>query len=180
MSQMPGEIGLPRGTVRLVPYDPCWPALFQEEAARIRRRVGRDMLDVVHVGSTAVPGLAAKPIIDLMLAVRSLRAPRTLFETLEQLGYEHRPSDTIPDRLYFIRESGALRTHHLHVCELDSTFWISHLRFRDRLRSEPQLDRGYAELKRTLAAQYPNDRLAYTDAKDHFVAQALAARIDEG
>ena len=138
------------------------------------------MLDVVHVGSTAVPGLAAKPIIDLMLAVRSLRAPLTLFETLEQLGYEHRPSDTIPDRLHFIRESAALRTHHLHVCQLDSTFWISHLRFRNRLRSEPELAGAYVELKRTLAARYPNDRLAYTDAKDHFVAKAVATNFDEG
>ena len=114
-----------------------------------------------------------------MLAVAQLRAPPTLFEMLAQLGYAHRPLDTIPDRLYFIQELNGLRTHHLHVCELDSTFWLFLLRFRDRLRSRPDLARSYAELKCALAAQYPNDRLAYTDAKDHFIARALAATTDE-
>jgi GrpB-like predicted nucleotidyltransferase (UPF0157 family) len=114
-----------------------------------------------------------------MLAVRALRAPRALFAVLEQLGYEHRPLDTNPDRLYFVLERNGFRTHHLHVCEPRSTFWSSHLQFRNRLRIDPELARSYAELKYALAAQYPNDRLAYTGAKDHFIARALATRIDE-
>lgn len=179
MSAAPEGIGLERSTVRIVAYDRRWPGLFDKEAARIRRRVGKEALDLVHVGSTAVPGLAAKPIIDLMLAVASLRAPPTLLRIFEQLGYEHRPLDTIPQRLYFVMERNGLRTHHLHVCEPGSTFWISHLRFRNRLRSDPALARAYEDLKFRLAAQFPNDRLAYTDAKDHFVARALATTFDD-
>jgi GrpB-like predicted nucleotidyltransferase (UPF0157 family) len=179
MRTAPQAIGLERSTVRIAPYDRRWPALFEEEAARIRRRLGGALLALEHVGSTAVPGLAAKPIIDLMLAVASLRVPLVLFEMLGQLGYQHRPLDPIADRLYFVMERNGLRTHHLHVCELDSTFWTSHLRFRNRLRSDPELAKAYEGLKFELAAQFPNDRLAYTDAKEPFVVRALAARIDD-
>jgi GrpB-like predicted nucleotidyltransferase (UPF0157 family) len=115
-------------------------------------------------------------VIDIMLGIPSLRAPVDLFLALSELGYAHRPLDTVADRLYFVKDIGTLRSYNLSVCEADSSFWNAHVRFRDSLRFDSALARSYAELKRTLAAKYPDDRLAYTDAKDQFVAAVLKAR----
>jgi GrpB-like predicted nucleotidyltransferase (UPF0157 family) len=167
-------IGLERGTVRIIPYDARWPDLFEHEAALIRGLLGANVCELVHIGSTAVPGLAAKPVIDLMLATGSLRAPLSLYENLHRLGYDHRPLDTVPDRLFFAKDCEAGRTHNLSVCEADSGFWSAHLCFRDRLRTDNQLARTYVTLKYELATRYPDDRLGYTDAKDEFVARVLA------
>lgn len=166
--------GLKHGTIRLVLYDSLWPALFEQEAALIRSRLEQSIGDIAHIGSTAVPGLAAKPIIDLMMAIPALRAPRQLFDALSEIGYEHRPLDTLAERLFFAKELGNLRTHNLSVCETNSPFWVSRLRFRDRLRSDQELARSYAELKQALAAQFPDDRLGYTNSKEQFIAAAIA------
>lgn len=107
--------------------------------------------------------------------VASLRAPIAFYDALADLDYAHRPLDDLPDRLFFVRESEAGRTHNLSVCETGSPFWSDHLRFRDRLRADVDLARAYEALKRTLAAQFPDDRVGYTWAKDAFVANALRA-----
>jgi GrpB-like predicted nucleotidyltransferase (UPF0157 family) len=167
-------LGLARKTVQLVSYDTQWPALFEREAALIRDHLGPDVLAIVHVGSTAVPGLDAKPIIDLMAGVSDLRVSWSCFARLAGLGYEHRPLDTVPDRLFFAKDAGDLRTHNLSVCVTESPFWRSHVRFRDRLRSEHGLAMAYLKLKRALAHKFPDDRVAYTDAKDQFIAAAIA------
>jgi GrpB-like predicted nucleotidyltransferase (UPF0157 family) len=171
---MSAVLGLARKTVQLAQYDTQWPALFEREAALIRDHLGPDILEIAHVGSTAVPGLDAKPIIDLMAGVAVLRISWSLFAQLADLGYEHRPLDTVPDRLFFAKNSDDLRTHNLSVCELGSSFWLSHLKFRDRLRSDDRIAKAYVELKRALAEKFPHDRVAYTDAKDQFIATAIA------
>ena len=172
---MSTAIGLERKTVRLVPHDSRWSGFFDLEAALIRARLGADACDVAHVGSTAVPGLEAKPVIDVLLGIPSLRAPASLFVALAELGYEHRPLDEVSERLFFRKDSGELRTHNLSACETNSEFWSAHLRFRDCLRSNPELAQSYVHLKRILMAKYPNDRVAYTDAKDEFIAAVLSA-----
>jgi GrpB-like predicted nucleotidyltransferase (UPF0157 family) len=97
-----------------------------------------------------------------------------MFVRLADLGYEHRPLDTVSDRHFFAKDTHGLRTHNLSLCVWGSPFWVSHLRFRDRLRSDENVAKAYAKLKRELADRFPNDRVAYTDAKDQFIATALS------
>jgi GrpB-like predicted nucleotidyltransferase (UPF0157 family) len=167
-------IGLARGEVSLASYDPRWPLLFEQEASLIRATLGTEAAHVEHIGSTAVPGLVAKPVIDIMLAIPHLRAPASFYERLSALDYDHRPIDPLPERLFFAKDTDLGRTHNLSVCEAGSRFWVDHLRFRDRLRVDADLASAYVALKRTLAARFPADRIAYTDGKDRFVADALA------
>jgi GrpB-like predicted nucleotidyltransferase (UPF0157 family) len=172
---MADAIGLERKRVRLVQYDARWPELFAAEEALIRRVLHGVRCDIEHIGSTAVPGLDAKPVLDVMLGLASLRAPMAVLTALANAGgYDHRRDDPLPDRLFFAKESHDLRTHNLSVCALGSRFWTDHLRFRDALRADAELRRAYSSLKHALAARYPNDRIAYTDGKNAFVASALA------
>jgi GrpB-like predicted nucleotidyltransferase (UPF0157 family) len=166
-------IGCERETAHVVAYDSRWPDFYESEASLIRSNLGVAAPDIAHIGSTAVPGLEAKPIIDIMLAIPCLRAPKTLFVALADLGYEHRPYDDIPDRLFFGKHAGSLRTHNLSVCEVNSDFWRRHMLFRDRLRSSAELSRSYGQLKSELAVRHPTDLVAYTNGKNAFVASAL-------
>jgi GrpB-like predicted nucleotidyltransferase (UPF0157 family) len=167
-------LGLDRTRVVVVPYDPAWPALFAEEAARLRAALGGRILSVEHVGSTSVPGLDAKPILDLMAGVESLVAAEALLPALRALGYEHKADPDIPERLYLVRGPAERRTHHLSLAEPASGFWRRQLRFRDRLRADPALAAEYARLKHALAERHPTDRLAYAAGKDPFIEAVLA------
>jgi GrpB-like predicted nucleotidyltransferase (UPF0157 family) len=135
-------------TVVLVPYDEAWPSLFVEERARIERALGSWAEGIEHVGSTAVPGLAAKPILDIMVGVGSLRDAEQYIRPLEQLCYECRGEAGVPGRLFF--RKGDPRSHHLHVTEIGSEFWERHLVFRDYLRAHPGTAREYARIKQHL------------------------------
>jgi len=171
----PPALGLARRTVQLVPYDPRWQALYHQERERLLQCLGP--LPLEHVGSTAVPGLDAKPILDLMLGVESEAARQQWIEPLQSAGYTHGDSDVIPGRLYFRRDDeAALRTHQLSVCAFGGRFWTEHLAFRDALRADGELAAGYLRLKRELAQRFPTDRIAYSEAKSGFVAAVLRAR----
>jgi GrpB-like predicted nucleotidyltransferase (UPF0157 family) len=165
------SISLPRNTDAIViaDYDRRWPALFEEETARILDAIGRWLVDVQHVGSTAVPGLAAKPVIDIMPGIRDLADAPHCIGPLETLGYEYMPQfeDEMPFRRYF--RKGEPRSHHLHMVEPGSDFWQRHILFRDYLRAHPQAARQYAQVKRRLAAQFGSDREGYTEAKSGFI-----------
>jgi GrpB-like predicted nucleotidyltransferase (UPF0157 family) len=168
-------LGLVRGTVRLVAYDARWPGLFASEAQRLRGSLATLAIAVEHVGSTSVPGLESKPVIDILLGIPKLRAPIELYDALAALGYVHRPLDPVPGRLYFpMDDAKGLRVYHVSACEAGSAFWREHVVFRNRLRADPRLAEAYAALKRTLAARHRRDRLAYTDGKGAFVASVLA------
>ncbi len=171
---LPAAFGLEAKTVRLVPYDLRWPALYEAEAERIRAALGEHLLAIEHVGSTAVPGLMAKPILDIQVAVASFVVGGPLINALESIGYQHRPEDPIPGRLYFSLSREGLRTHQIHLCEAGGRNWRDRLRFRDLLRADAQLATAYVALKRDLAARHANDRLAYATGKDQFIATALA------
>ncbi len=158
-------------TVIVVPYDEAWPSLFLEERARIERALGSWAESIEHVGSTAVPGLAAKPIIDIMVGVRRLKNADRCSRPLERLSYECRGEAGIRGRLFF--RKGDPRTHHLHVAEVGSEFWERHLAFRDYLRTHPDTAREYARLKYGLADCFREDRVAYTEAKTGFVTEVV-------
>jgi GrpB-like predicted nucleotidyltransferase (UPF0157 family) len=167
-------IGLAHGTVELVPYDDRWPALFQSEAALLHTGLEGQVARIAHIGSTAIRGMDAKPIIDLMVEVPSLRAPSLFFWSLSRYGYALVAEDDVSDRLFYVKLTQGQPTHHLSACEAQSNFWYSHLSFRDRLRADSALATEYAALKRQLSKDYPNDRAEYTRAKEAFISAVLA------
>jgi len=162
--------------VVIVEYDPQWPTLYEEEKDRILAVVGRVIVAVEHIGSTAVPGLGAKPIIDIMAAVPHLADAEQCIEPLETIGYEYVPeyNDIIPERRYFHKGPPEGRTHHLHIVELTSEFWERHLLFRDFLRTHPEEAQQYDLLKKELAVRFRSNREAYTDAKTSFIESVVA------
>jgi GrpB-like predicted nucleotidyltransferase (UPF0157 family) len=160
--------------VVIADYDPRWPAQYEREAALIRGALGHLLLGVEHVGSTAVPGLGAKPIIDMMAGVRSVAEGELCVAPLEALGYFHKGLDEIPDHRYFRKPVQGKRTHQIHMVPLGGDFWRRHLLFRDYLCAHPDAARDYYELKLRLAERHHRDRLAYTDAKTDFIEAVLA------
>lgn len=164
--------------VIIAAYDPGWKDEYTREAQRIRAHIGARVEAVEHIGSTAVPGLAAKPIIDLMAGVADLDAADACIGALESLGYEYVPEfeGTMPDRRYFRRlTADGTPTHHLHMVVTGDDFWVRHIEFRDYLRAHPDVVREYAALKRDIAARYATDRYGYTSAKGDFIKQVERA-----
>ena len=164
--------------IRLVPYDPTWPAQYEAEIARVLAALPGDLIIAAgHFGSTAIPGLAAKPIIDILIAVRSLFDARTVaVSPLEALGYAFWSDNPKTDRLFFVKglpPSAPQRTHHIHMTESDGEIW-QRLIFRDYLRAHPDEAAHYAALKQDLAARHSQDREAYTDAKSDYVDGVVA------
>lgn len=161
--------------VRLADYDPTWPARFDAERSRLLERFPADLLDVQHIGSTAIPGMPAKPIIDLMAGVASMAVADALFDPLLDFGYVTSVefNATLSDRRWFMRHANGHRTHHLHVVVHDGDLWRKRLAFRDSLRSDTALAERYAALKRELASCHREDREAYTQAKGEFVRSVI-------
>jgi GrpB-like predicted nucleotidyltransferase (UPF0157 family) len=166
-------VGLRRGSVRLAPYRAEWKELFEKEAARLRSVLGDKVVSVEHVGSTAVEGMEAKPLIDMMAAVGSLEEARGLVPLLEGLGYEHRGDGGVEGRIFFAKGPRSRRTHHLSLTGPTSEHWQRSLLFRDHLRAHPEVAEEYGELKRELARKYPEDRESYTAGKDRFVERVI-------
>lgn len=157
----------------LVSYRPEWGALFEEEAARLRSVLGEKVLRIEHVGSTAVEGMEAKPLIDMMAAVESLDEARGLVLALEGLGYEHRGDGGMEGRIFLAKGPRSRRTHHLSLTEPTSEHWQRSILFRDHLRVHPEVAKEYGDLKRELARKYPEDRESYTAGKDRFVERVI-------
>lgn len=157
--------------VRLAGYDPLWPREFDAEADRIARACHGLPLRLEHIGSTAVPGLPAKPIIDILAGAPSRAARPPYIAAIVRLGYEHLGAYGIPGRDYFRR--GSPRTHHVHLVSWSSKFWHDHVLFRDYLRAHPDVAQEYGALKRALAAAFPDDGRQYTDEKGPFIKSVL-------
>lgn len=167
--------GLGPDTISVEPYDPAWPARFEVEASRIRDTTGDGLLAIEHIGSTSVPGLAAKPIIDMMGLVPSFEAGRRLVVPIRRLGYLYYGENDIPRRQYFVLEDASGHdVFHLHILEEGSTDARNHILFRDYLRAHADAQESYTAFKQDLIAQYANDRRAYTEAKADFIAGILA------
>ena len=158
--------------IEVVDADPGWSAMGDEAVDEVRRALEPWVVDVEHIGSTVVPDLAAKPVIDLLVGVRSLDDSAEIVAAVTSLGYEYVPEfeDELPDRRFFRRLADGVRTHQVHLVERTNLeWWERHVAFRDWLRDHDEDRDAYAELKRRLAVEYRDDRLAYTDAKSEFI-----------
>ncbi|HET7627295.1 MAG TPA: GrpB family protein [Bacillales bacterium] len=157
--------------VEVVPYDPSWPEQFREEAEAIRQAcAGIVSLRLHHIGSTSVPGLAAKPILDLLGEAESLEGIDAAEERLAALGYEARGENGIPGRRFF-QKGGDARSHHLHLFRCGDANVLRHLAFRDYLCACPEVVRAYGQLKKRLAERFPADIEKYIAGKQEFVKQ---------
>ena len=175
-------------TIEIVPYDPSWPAVFGREKAHLLACLPPELLGrIEHFGSTAVPGLAAKPIVDMLVEVTDLAVVRQrIVPILEAQGYEYfwRPwqgDDRPPFYVWFIKRdptTGA-RTHHIHMAERDMAELWDCLLFRDYLTEHPDVAAEYAQVKRRLAAESREDRVRYTHAKSEFVTEVTERAREE-
>ena len=175
MSDAPPIIGLSRGIVALVPHQPGWRDLFENECEDLRQRIGHHALDIQHVGSTAVPGLHAKPIIDIAIAMATPGLIALCREPLGEMGYIDRGDQGADGGYLFVKERGpGVRTHHLHLVTIDDPQWRNYLHFRDTLRADAVIRARYGALKMGLQAEFAHDRQGYTQAKDAFVRGVLS------
>ena len=159
--------------IRVVPYDPEWPRRFEEEAVRLRRVLGDVLLDVRHVGSTAVPGLAAKPLIDVLLVVRDLPALDERNQAMIALGYLPAGALFVPDSRFFSKGPPEARTHHLHAYAPGHPEIDRHLALCAYLAAHPAQARRYADLKSALARDHRDDLLAYSRGKTPLLAELI-------
>ncbi|OVE85945.1 GrpB family protein [Natronolimnobius baerhuensis] len=171
-------IGLARGTVELCEYHAEWKHRYEDERARLEAIAGEHINSIEHVGSTAIEGMPAKPVIDMLATVDEPESADALRPLLEENGYEYRPTDDVAGRLFFAKGPQTNRTHYLSVTERESTVSEETLVFRDYMRTHPVAAAEYAALKRELAATYPADRESYTDAKSTFVAAVLECAMN--
>ena len=168
MTNTTNKVGLKRGTVKLVPYDPMWNKLFEAEKDTLLNSIGDYVSDIEHIGSTSVPGLKAKPIIDMVAAVKDLSVYARLIDSLTENGYEFMSDRVFDDRVFFPKGPRENRTHHLSLVVEYSAGWTEPIAFRDYLRNSPHERQAYQALKERLAEQFPNDRASYTKAKSIF------------
>lgn len=169
---------LKKDHVDIVPYNPEWPNMANDEIKSIRAALPLDkIIDIQHVGSTAIQGVSAKPIIDIQVAVKSLDEMKVIaVPELQKIGYEYWFENPDPKRMFFVKGMppfGDKRTHHVHIFEYDSDHWRNKIIFRDYLRAHPSVARDYEQLKNRLASEHMYDREKYTDEKLEFVNQVL-------
>jgi len=157
--------------ILVVDYDANWPLHYEQEKIKILDALNNNVVDIQHVGSTSVPGLAAKPVIDILLGLAQVPPSNASISALETLGYLYCGELGIPGRHFFRR--GMPRTHQIHLVLADSEFWKSHILFRDFLRSHPDAAQQYEALKRKLAVELGLDRDRYTNSKAPLIEQLL-------
>ena len=155
--------------IEVIEYDPSWPELFEVEAKQIQRALGPNCVAVHHIGSTAIPELSAKPVIDILPVVRNIQEVDNTTKAMESLGYEAKGENGIAFRRFF-QKGGNLRTHHVHVYQEGDPEISRYLKFRDWMRTHPADAKKYGQLKAELAKKFPHDILQYCNGKDAFVA----------
>jgi GrpB-like predicted nucleotidyltransferase (UPF0157 family) len=156
--------------IEIVPYNPNWPNMFETEATIITDALGDNCLEIHHIGSTSVPGLAAKPIIDIIPVVSDITKVDNCNPAMESLGYKAMGEYGIPLRRYFQKGSNT-RTHNIHVFEQNNSEIARHLKFRDWMCKHPEDRQAYAKLKIELALNFKNDIFSYCLGKEDFIAE---------
>lgn len=168
------HLGLKRGTVKLEEYNPKLVELFEQEKGLLQETFGNRIIAIEHIGSTAIPDIPAKPIIDINVAIKSLDDIDDFIKKLPELGYEYIPDRRFSDRQFFPKGPEENRTHHLNLTEIDSeTAWHNKLLFRDYLRKNNEARDAYAKLKKELEKKYYNNREEYTEQKAKFIRNII-------
>lgn len=161
---------MPR-TIELLPYDPAWPDQYQQEAEQLSAIFSDQLVSIHHIGSTAIPGIKAKPVIDILVVVREIEQVEPFNQAMIDFGYLPRGERGIPGRRYFRKGPDDLHSHHVHVYgQGHQAIWL-HLDFRDYLRAHPAEGQAYSQLKETLAEKYREDPAGYTKEKTDFVVK---------
>jgi len=163
--------------VRVVEYNPKWPEIYKLEKSEIQEKIDEYIASIDHIGSSAVEGLVAKPIIDILIGLNSLDDAQFCIPKLKDLNYEYVPEfeDELPERRYFRKppKGQGSRDFHIHMVEIKTYFWKRQLIFRDYLRKFPEVASEYGELKLKLASELQDDRSAYTEGKTNFILKIL-------
>ena len=165
-------LGLENNLVRLIEYTPLWADLYREEEEHILAAIGHLIIDLQHIGSTSIPGIKAKPILDMMAGVAQLDKALVCQAPLEAIGYDYIAEAGIANDYVFGK--GVARTQYLHVVEYGGAKWTDHLRFRDRLRNDPEFAQAYEKLKEELSHKFNDSRAKYHDAKSKFITQVAS------
>lgn len=166
-------LGLKRDTVQVVPYNPAWPEAFQREKSELQRVLGTRCLDIQHIGSTAVPGLAAKPVLDIGVAVAHIFVIYTCVCAMKDLGYVYYGDQKKRGDHFFAKGSDERQTCFIHMVQEGHPVWQDFLRFRDYLIEHPGQLHRYMRIKTQMAAHYAQDRRGYTEAKAGFIQEIL-------
>lgn len=156
--------------VEVTRYNDQWPLMFKEEAEKLMKIFGQEVLEIHHIGSTSIQGLEAKPVIDIMPVVKNISEVDSCNRSMESIGYEAKGEYGIAGRRYF-QKGGDNRTHHIHVFELGSPHIDRHLAFRDYLRAHQDVAKEYGTIKRNLMKQHPYDMESYINGKAAFVME---------
>lgn len=156
--------------VEVLSYNQKWPSLYEEEAKKLRAVLGENMISVYHIGSTSVPGLSAKNIIDIMPVVADIQVVDTYLQEMRNHGYEPKGENGIPGRRYF-QKGGKHRSHHIHIYPCGHIAIDRHLAFRDYLRTHSEAAHIYSQLTEQLAGQYPYDITSYVQGKEQLVLE---------
>lgn len=167
-------IGLKKGTVKLSAHNRRWKNLFEKEKKMLFAEFRNKILEISHGGSTAIPGIPAKPIIDMFAVVSSLSVANHIKNKLEGIGYHYRGKEGVSGRILFVKGPEERRTHHLHLVECDNDEWKNHLLIKNYYLKHPDVARRYAKLKVKLAKKYPDNRSAYGKGKDDFIQSVIA------
>ncbi|MEH2266856.1 MAG: GrpB family protein [Nostoc sp.] len=158
--------------VEVVPHDSTWRGKFEDESKDVALTLGENVVAIHHIGSTAIPHIYAKPIIDLLVEVENIAKVDDCSLGMEALGYEVMGEFGIPGRRFFRKDNKTgTRTHHIHIFTARTSSVERHLAFRDYMIVHPEDAQKYSELKRQLAKQYPNDIIGYMDGKDGFIKE---------
>ena len=174
MNSYNSRIGLQRGVVKIVRHRKEWAVLYSIEAEKLKNCIRGIAVDIQQVGSTAVPGLISKPIIDIAIAVNSREAISTVVKRLTDIGYIDGGDQGASGGYLLVKESEPdVRIFHIHIVEINDIQWRNYINFRDCLRRDANTRKEYAQLKRTLAAKFPTDRELYTSGKEQFIRKVL-------
>ncbi|MEI5909591.1 GrpB family protein [Bacillus spongiae] len=163
--------------VEVSSYNEKWSSMFTEEVEKLSLIFGNEIVDIHHIGSTSVPGLKAKPVIDIMPVVKDIDLVDKHYQEMQDIGYDPKGENGIPKRRYF-QKGGDNRSHHIHIYEVGSEEIKRHLAFRDYLRKHPDDKKSYGELKEKLAKQYPYDIESYINGKERLIKEIEGKALD--
>ena len=173
-------IGQYKRSFELVPYHNGWNDHFEREADLLKSILDEKVIQIEHIGSTSIPGMFAKPIIDIVVAVPLLKRSSDLILGLDNIGYVYKPFDTILERMFFSKESPPeYRTHHLNLAKLETKFWKNQILFRDYLKENDQFAKEYIQLKNRFAEYYSRTNHVDLEWKSDFVAKIIEMATDD-